>query len=185
MSDFWSRQAAKQQAQNPPPPPPEPQSGPWWAQGSTILTGRQTVPQEQPQGVTGTNFTQGTLTDRRGNQWEGYVPQINGNNVDGHDVSKAQSYKDQSTCPECGSSSFMKPSVTTVKRCFDCNYTEGRFVHDAAMNAIGGVTGGTRRAAQVSEVRVLDSQGRPTGYVQAAEGNRGAITSAEQAAGRM
>jgi ribosomal protein S27AE len=184
VSDFWDRQRAKQDAANPPPQPSEPASGPWWAQGSTILSGRQTVPQEQPQGVTGTNFTQGSPTNYQG-QWAGYVPQINGTNVDGHDVSKAQSYKQTELCPECGSSSFMKPSATTVKRCFDCNYTEGRFVHDAAMNAIGGVTGGTRRAAQVSEVRILDSQGRPTGHVQAAQGNRGEITSADQAAGRM
>jgi ribosomal protein S27AE len=48
-----------------------------------------------------------------------------------HDYSRADSLKSNAgNCPNCASSSFMKPSSSAAARCFDCGYIQGREVND-------------------------------------------------------
>jgi hypothetical protein len=49
---------------------------------------------------------------------------------DNHDFSRAEHLKKSGKCPNCNSTSFMKPSSSGAARCFDCGYIEGRQVND-------------------------------------------------------
>lgn len=109
MSDFWSRK--KQELQDsgelPSPRRSEPVSGPWWADGTTLLQQRQNAAERQP---------------------EGRIEPSDG--LDGHDVSKASHLRASSNCPRCGKTDFMKVSASVAPRCFSCGYVEGRQLND-------------------------------------------------------
>jgi hypothetical protein len=48
-----------------------------------------------------------------------------------HDFSRADHLKsNRGNCPNCGSTSFVKPGASAAARCFDCGYIEGRQVND-------------------------------------------------------
>ena len=113
MSDFWTRKKEELQAKGELPSPrrSEPISGPWWADGTSLLQQRQNEPQNQPESRPGASESRpGT--------------------VDGHDVSKASHLKASSECPRCQSNDFMKVSSSTAPRCFSCGYVGGRQLND-------------------------------------------------------
>jgi hypothetical protein len=50
---------------------------------------------------------------------------------DKHDFSRADHLRSgNNICPNCGSTSFVKPSASVASRCFDCGYIDGRQVND-------------------------------------------------------
>lgn len=150
MADFWERKGQELRARNPQPLPndikPVYSQTPWWARDSG-LPGVSQVPEQIPQ-----NYTEGT--------------------VDGHDVSRASHRKGEGNCPECGRDGFFQPN-TGPRRCYFCNYIDGRNMQGLGQLSSVTTEGPTHRARQVS------SGG---GIVSNFQGN---IKTASQAVGRI
>jgi hypothetical protein len=144
---------ARKEAKNNPQPLPVPQSDqPWWR-----IVPQQSVNQQMP--------AQQEVEER------------------GHDFSKAASRKQSSRCPECDSGNFMKVTSSTAARCWECGYVEGREIADVGRPLGNTADGGPARSTrQVQNVRILDGQGRDTGQKISSNGNRGNISTANEAA---
>lgn len=159
MADFWERKRQELLEKNPKPVsrPPAPSSEPWWSQGTSLLGQRQTVPQNPVES------------------------RAEGNQIDGHDVSKAQVLQGRAEeCPMCPPNpesgvrgNMYRPTPNSAMRCFDCGYMEN--------NRFLGQTVGISAVAEGPSYRARQTN---SGGAQV-NNYHGDITSVSQAVGRL
>jgi len=128
MVDFWEKKRQELQREGKlPQARPEPvrtASGPWWAEGSTLVPSQPQVPQSASQ-----PHTEGT---------------------EGRDFSKAMHLRSkEGNCPMCGSTEFMKPNAMAATRCFACGYVQGREVNDLAVFSVASPDATTVKVRQI------------------------------------
>lgn len=125
MSNFWANKLGQQAAPTAPAAAPAPAQAPantgaWWMPQATV---QQPVQQPMQQVVQQGNPAQMSSQEV-----------IDANQAllhqEEYTTDKAKSAKVESTCPDCGSPNFMRPSTSpnAMKQCFNCGYNE-RFQH--------------------------------------------------------
>lgn len=129
MSSFWERALARQEPAPQQPPSAPAASRPWWAGDQPIHT---------PQAMSAVPE----------------VYQAPGNELAGHDLSKATHLKTEGICPECGSGNLAPTGKVTTKhgvveatRCFDCGWPVAHSTRGMGMPSGGAADGAARQVA--------------------------------------
>jgi hypothetical protein len=142
VSNFWDRLGTAEPASNAPLAAPQPvANGPWW-QAPQYAAQAPAAGPAAPQG-TPNNITEALLAT-------GPVP------------IKAQSARVTTTCPECGSGNYFRPSgqPNMVESCFECGYN-ARFSHSTAG---AGMPGGESTGPATPSVQVGLGSGKQNNF---------------------
>lgn len=148
MSNFWSQRLAPAAQPQQAPAAPQPAStAPWWLPQTVAPVQPQQPAQTVQQTVVPTPQQASVAPD--GKAHFGDLLQ-----QDGYTTEKAQSAKDSTTCPDCGSPNYMgvKGSPNAMKQCFECGFNP-RFAHSTAgASGIGQQNVAAPRPARVQNV---------------------------------
>lgn len=122
-NNFFAQKFGQQAQQQPPAPAPAPPSNlPWWATNSPqpVVQRPPALPQPVAQQVTS-------------QQGEVHIGDLLADGGYVYTSGKAQSQRDQSRCPECGSGNYLHIAGQESRsmRCFDCGHND-MFSHSTA-----------------------------------------------------